>query len=314
MKKLLSISFLVFLMACSSEKPSGMTGQAPSGQGTGKEGMAQGTSLPGSTGSALYSLEITPADARRNSTLYLRSRGFNLQDARIEWLVNSVPAKSPQPDRFTTADTKKGDSIQAKAILKDKEIASNIIQIRNSAPVLSNVKFLPEIFKQGDTLNVEASATDIDGDGVTFTYEWTKNGEPAGSGNHIQVPLKRGDKVSVKITPFDGEVYGSEKTLVKTIANMPPMITDDKKFSFDGSVWTSQIKASDPDGDALTYALKEAPKGMTMTQSGLITWKVPTDFSGKAPVTVSVTDGHGGEAVYNLAVVITEESAAKRPR
>jgi len=72
-----------------------MTGQAPSGQGTGKEGMAQGTSLPGSTGSALNSLEITPADARRNSTLYLRSRGFNLQDVRIEWLKQRPGKKSP---------------------------------------------------------------------------------------------------------------------------------------------------------------------------------------------------------------------------
>ena len=315
MKRLLCISLLVFLMACSSEKPSGTAGQGSAGEGTGREGkVPQGTLPPGSSGSTLYSLEITPANARRNSVLYLSPRGFNLQDTKIEWLVNGMPVKSPQPGQFTAAGTKKGDSIQAKTILQNKEIASNIVQIRNSPPALSEVRFLPEVFKQGDTLSVGMSATDTDGDGVTFTCEWTRNGEPAGSGTHLAGPLKRGDKITVKITPFDGEAYGTAKTLVKEIANMPPMITDDRKFNFDGSVWTSQIKASDPDGDALTYTLREAPQGMTIAQNGLITWRVPADFKGKVPATVSVTDGHGGEAVYILAVVITEDSAVKRPR
>lgn len=315
MKWLLCISLLVFLMACSSGKPSGTAGQGSAREGTGKEGKApQGTLPPGSAGSALYSLEITPSDARRNSVLYLNPRGFNLQDARIEWLVNGMPAKSPQPNQFSAAGTKKGDSIQAKAMLQNKEIASNIVQIRNSPPALSEVRFLPEVFKQGDTLSVGVSGTDIDGDGVTFTYEWTRNGEPAGNSSHLTVSLKRGDKVTVQITPFDGEAYGTAKTLVKEISNMPPMITDDKKFSFDGNVWTSQVKATDPDGDTLTFTLTEAPQGMTITQNGLITWRVPLDFRGKQPVTVSVSDGHGGESVYHLAVVITEESAVKRSR
>ncbi|GAB4406303.1 MAG: hypothetical protein OHK0032_01200 [Thermodesulfovibrionales bacterium] len=38
--------------------------------------------------------------------------------------------------------------------------------------------------------------------------------------------------------------------------------------------------------------------------TGLIKWKVPSDFKGKATVTVSVTDGHGGEALYNFEVTI----------
>jgi len=315
MKKLLCISFLFFLMACSSEKPSGITGQGPSGEGTGKEGkVSQGTPLQGSARSTQYSLELNPVDARRNSTLYLSSRGFVLQDAKIEWLINGVAVNNPLPGQFAATGAKKGDSIQAKALLQNKEIVSNIVQIRNSPPVLSNVRFLPEVFKQGDTLSVEASAADIDDDGVTFTCEWTKNGEPAGSGTHIQVPLKRGDRVSVRIIPSDGESSGREKTLLKEIANMPPMITDDKKFNFDGSIWTYQVRATDPDGDALVYALKGAPQGMSITQNGLITWRVPADFSGKTPVTVSVTDGHGGEANYTLAVVIAAESTMTRPR
>jgi hypothetical protein len=315
MKKFLYIFSLVFLMACSSEKPSGITGQGPSGQDAGKEVAApEGIPLAGSTGSSQYSLELNPADAGRSSTLSLASKGFNIQDAKVEWLINGLVVNNPLPGQFAAKDTSKGDRIQAKALFRDKEIVSNIVQIRNSPPVLNDVRFLPEVFRQGDTLSVEASATDIDGDGVTFTYEWVRNGESAGSGTHVQVPLKRGDKVSVKIIPSDGESSGREKTLVKEIGNMPPMITDDRKFNFDGSVWTYQVRATDPDGDTLTYTLKGAPQGMSITQTGLIAWRVPADFRGRAPVTVSVTDGHSGEASYTLAVVIAPESAVTRPR
>lgn len=38
--------------------------------------------------------------------------------------------------------------------------------------------------------------------------------------------------------------------------------------------------------------------------TGLIKWNIPQDFKGKAPVTISVTDGHGGEILYNFDVTI----------
>ena len=122
----------------------------------------------------------------------------------------------------------------------------------------------------------------------------TKNGEPAGNTKTIASSIKGGDKISVKITPFDGEAYGKPITLLREIGNMPPMIEEDIKHIFDGKVFTGQIKASDPDGDALTYSIKSGPQGMTIDSSGLIKWSVPPGFKGKTPVTVSVSDNHGG--------------------
>ncbi|PJA80422.1 MAG: hypothetical protein CO148_03415, partial [Nitrospirae bacterium CG_4_9_14_3_um_filter_41_27] len=60
-----------------------------------------------------------------------------------------------------------------------------------------------------------------------------------------------------------------------------------------------------PDGDTLTYSLKSAPSGMTIDSSkGMIKWNVPPEFKGKAPITISVTDGHGGESLQNLTLEI----------
>jgi hypothetical protein len=46
---------------------------------------------------------------------------------------------------------------------------------------------------------------------------------------------------------------------------------------------------------------------MTIEAAGFIKWDIPPQFAGKAPVTVSVTDGHGGEAVYNFDVIMKAE-------
>jgi hypothetical protein len=68
------------------------------------------------------------------------------------------------------------------------------------------------------------------------------------------------------------------------------------------------LKATDPDGDTLTYALKSAPAGMTINPStGLIKWNVLPEFIGKAPITVSVKDGHGGEVMQSFTIDITPE-------
>jgi hypothetical protein len=182
---------------------------------------------------------------------------------------------------------------------------SNIIEIKNAPPEIKRVKILPEIFKPGDTLSVDVSGNDADGDEVTIIYEWTKNGEPAGNGKRLEVPVTRGDKISVSITPFDGDVNGPAVILKREIGNMPPMIIEDRKFWFDGNIYKHQIKATDPDGDVLTYSLKVAPTGMTINSStGLIQWNAPQDLNKKIPITVSVTDGNGGEASQSFTLDI----------
>ena len=305
MHKFLCCIILLFFLACSSEKPADVAGQRPSETG-GSSVLETTRTLP--PGGPSYSIEITPVDASRNSTLYLIPRGFNLSDARIEWLVNARLTSSSIASRFNAAGTKKGDKVQVRAIIHAKEILSNTIQIKNSPPVISKVKILPEVFKPGDTLSVEASGSDRDGDEVTISYEWTKNGEPAGNNKEIDVPLKRGDKVDIKITPFDGETYGRSVILRREILNLPPMIIEDKKYNFDGKVYSYQVKAADPDGDPLSYFLKTAPSGMTIDPlTGLIKWNVPPEFKGKTPITVSVNDGHGGEALHSLTLEIMPE-------
>jgi len=282
---------LFLLIACSKEKPAG-TGDQTSPQ----------------KGEVSYSIEITPLNVTRNSTVYLVPNGFAVSDAKIDWLVNGKSASASMPDQLNTNETRKHDTVQARAIINGKEILSNTVQIKNSPPDISKVKILPEVFRPGDTLSIEASGSDTDGDGVSVSYEWTRNGSPAGNSPHIEGLVKRGDKISIKIIPFDGEDYGRTVVLHREIVNMPPIIIEDKKYTFNGNVYIYQVNATDADGDSLTYILKNTPPGMTINPStGLIKWNVPTDFTGRSQFTASVTDGHGGEATQSFTFEIGPE-------
>lgn len=293
-------------LSCSSEKPADIARGKPV---KAKDSGISGKDVPPAAVIGVqYSLEIIPVDASLSSVLSLASKGFNLSDAKIVWLVNGTPVVSETPSQFKAIETNKGDTVQAKAMVKDREILSNIVKIRNAVPEMTRIKIMPETFKSGDVLYVDVIGSDIDGDEVTILYEWTKNGEPAGKEKQIGVPIKRGDKISIKITPFDGENYGQPIILRREIRNLPPVIIEDKKFSFDGKRFSYQVKATDPDNDTLVYSLKTAPAGMTIEKTtGLIQWIVPQDFKGKADVAVVVSDGHGGEALQSFAFEIVPE-------
>lgn len=285
--------FILLVIACSSEKSESQSGLSkPTGSAAG----------------SLYSIELIPTNASRDSVISIVTHGFHLPEAKVEWFVNGIQTDTSSPEQFKASGMKKGDKIQARAVIKGNEIMSNIIQIGNSLPQIDSVKLLPEVVKPGDTLYVEASGSDRDGDDVNLFYEWTKNGESVSTTKQIGVPLKRGDKISVKITPYDGENYGNPVILHREITNFPPSIIENNKHNFDGNTYTYQVKATDPDGDTLTYAMKAGPRGMTIDPaSGLIKWNVPSNFTGKTSFTISVTDGHGGEVSQVLTLDIKPE-------
>lgn len=298
MNRILGLIIVFFSLSCSSEKTQEKSFE--------KDNASKVLQSP-TVDKGPYSVQISPADASRDTTLYLIPAGINLSDAKIQWLVNGNPIAGAVSYKLRAPEIKRGDTVQAKAIIKGMEILSNVVQIKNAPPEMSRVKILPEVFNPGDVLNIDAAGTDPDGDKVTILYEWTKNGEPAGKGKQIEAPLKREDKISIRVTPFDGEIYGGSITLNREIGNLPPMIIDNKDVSFEQDVFTYQVKATDPDGDSLAYSLKTAPSGMSIDAKGLIRWKVPPDFKGKASVAASVTDGHGGEATQNFVLEIKTE-------
>jgi len=119
----------------------------------------------------------------------------------------------------------------------------------------------------------------------------------------------------VKITPYIGELLGQPRTLSIDIKNSTPKVTEDKQVVFEGNVMKYQVKAKDPDGDTLTYALMDAPQGMMIdSSSGLISFPVKDDTPASISFKVKISDGNGGEIIYGLSANVEkppEKPAAK---
>lgn len=185
---------------------------------------------------------------------------------------------------------------------------SDVAVSSNSPPVVQSVNFIPGV-GPGDSLGVEVTAVDPDGDDVHFDYSWEVNGEPAGGESRLRedVALKRGDVLVVTITPFDGQERGTPVKLRREIQNVPPRIAGVGESRLDADLFSCRVQARDEDGDPLAYSLKKAPPGMSVEPStGRIRWVVPREAPGPVPVTVSVSDGNGGEASYDLFLKIRE--------
>jgi len=158
-----------------------------------------------------------------------------------------------------------------------------------------------------DKVTVIIEGSQNDKRDITYEYEWFKNGQPFGGNDDNATGFKKGDKIDVKVTPFDGKQYGQPVLLSFTIARVPPKIVENKAISFDGDSLSYQVKAVDQDGGTLSYSLIDPPKDMTIdSKTGIINWRVRTKEDGKHNVNVMIKSSGGAEAVYPLTIDIAK--------
>jgi len=299
MHRFLAVLAAVAVLAGCSGKPA----QSPSHTAKGPSAK-NGESDVSGRGEAV--LRIEPEDVRIGTPVRLIATGYPLENATVEWLVNGNPAAgAPDP-----AALHKGDTLQAKATGPAGTVVSRVVTVSNSPPELKSARFSVENGKSAEFLGVVAEAVDPDGDPVRFDIAWKKNGEPAGSGPRMELPVRRGDKVTVTIVALDGEGPGRPVTLTREIRNTPPMIRGHEQFRVEGNVVSFRVVATDADGDPLSYAIKEGPPGASIDpSSGRVLWNTSGEPKGKFPFLVAVSDGAGGETTARINVTIREETS-----
>ncbi|MDD5008673.1 MAG: Ig-like domain-containing protein, partial [Syntrophorhabdaceae bacterium] len=206
--------------------------------------------------------------------------------ALISYIVYSGSGKKESP----VVETSQGTAG------KTESTGTQTFEAKTNVPSITKAKLQVESVDNKDNLKIIAEGNMIGNAPVSFRYAWTKNGQPVEGGGNSISGFKRGDKIGVKITPYVGEMLGQPRTLTTEIKNSTPKVTEDKQVVFEGNIMKYQVKATDPDGDKLTYALMDAPQGMTIdSATGLVQWPVKDDFSGKVSFKVKISDGNGGE-------------------
>lgn len=72
-----------------------------------------------------------------------------------------------------------------------------------------------------------------------------------------------------------------------------------------GVPFSYRVLAVDADGDALSYALSNAPEGMGISLDGLLTWTPGAAQIGDFSLPITVSDGKGGSVSQNIAISVS---------
>lgn len=233
-----------------------------------------------------------------------------------KWERNGIVVAGENTQRLLKDKFKKGDEV-AVIVTADGKEARASVKIENSLPVVTSVPFSPDYIHRGVDVTVTPKGYDADEDDISFRYQWSINGNdvPMGDGPVLKGDsFKKGDAISVRVTPFDKEGAGQAyegKPLV--IPNAPPRFKSTPPVEFKGDTYLYNAAAEDFDGDAITYSLASSPKGMTIDlNSGRIVWQIAKDDAGSHKIEVVAQDSDGLRVFQRYTLNITIPKEEKR--
>ena len=169
----------------------------------------------------------------------------------------------------------------------------------NRPPALGHI--LPLMLDEGDVFSFSANATDPDNDPLSWSYDGPfRRGE--------QIGYEAAGSYAMKVAVSDGFLEDSRYVPI-TIRNvnrapemgLPPVAARENQTT------TYNILASDPDNDALSFAISGAPQGMVLSD-GIIEWTPP--FSTKQEEHAILVRASDGKAAVNgtLSITVSHEN------
>ena len=221
----------------------------------------------------------------------------------FQWRVNSEELPERDGNSLCDAGLKRADIIEVRLVGSENGAE---LAIGNSPPRILEVSAGVEAAQQRKDITIGAVANDVDGDEVELRYQWFVNNEEdlfATTETLAADRYRKGDRIQVKITPFDGIDDGEPYlSAVLTIPNAPPSISSKPPEAFEALEYLYPVQAVDPDGDKLSYRLEEAPEGMSIDQMGKVSWNLAGIKPGEYPVKITVEDTDGGKITQSFAI------------
>ncbi|WP_069864815.1 retention module-containing protein [Pseudomonas citronellolis] len=186
----------------------------------------------------------------------------------------------------------------------------------NDAPVFTSAASQSTV--EDSVLHGQLGASDIDGDNLTYALK--NGGNPAhgsvvvnGDGSYSYTPAadyNGPDSFVVTVSDGHGGVAEQVVSITVTPDNDVPVFTSPASQSIaEDDVLHGQLAASDVDGDALSYALKNgsapAHGSVVVNGDGSYSYTPLANYNGTDSFTVTVSDGQGGLAEQLVTVTVT---------
>jgi predicted small lipoprotein YifL len=301
---ILCVFLLVAGVACGKKDPAAFPPAGPEtpniAAGTSRE-PARDSGLASSGGK--LSATIVPPTPSRSIPPRIEvtsSTGEPVPILQVRWKVGGEIVA--EGDRLAPGMFRTGDTISAEVTVKSAErtisLETPVVVAKRSLPSIREVHLEPAPIRAGDIVRAVVMAENPDESPLTFRYRWYVDDVPVpGDGPELVAnDVRKGAWVHVMVVPNDGISDGSWKYSPKhKVVNSPPVVKDDPPTVIQpGGLFLHTIKAEDPDGDTVAYALEKAPAGMILTGSTL-RWQLPDDAYGKSvQVVVRISDDDGG--------------------
>jgi len=180
----------------------------------------------------------------------------------------------------------------------------------NQAPTISGVQVNPSSVTAGATAVLTVITTDPEDQQLTYTY-LAAGGTISGSGSTATwtAPQQAGS-YTVNVVVSDGalQAEGVGQLSVEAPTNRNPVISGVSVTIPNpvapGAQLNYSVQASDPDGDALSYQF-QVTAGSVSNNGPNAVWIAP-NIAGAHSMTISVSDGRGGQATTNQSITVAE--------
>lgn len=312
-KILLMFSALMLLLSGCSERESNVPAQSATetrseGQTVRDVVSSQGTRGTDSTATGGANATILPEFPTTVDNLHVVISGAKGKTT-YSWQINSLPIVAATGSRLDSDLYSKGDNVTVTVDFDSQQVRAETTII-NTPPEVVAVYALPPQVHRGLAVKVTPQGHDADGDTITYEYLWLINGEEQlfeTSATLVGDRFNKGDRLSVIVTPSDGEDEGKAYTSGEiVVGNAAPNFVSVPPQNIDSSTYRYEVRAVDPDGDVLSYHLDAAPSGMVIDeQTGVITWEMTATHAGENTIQIIVSDTDGAEAVQEFSMNLT---------
>ncbi|MDP7114508.1 MAG: lamin tail domain-containing protein, partial [Myxococcota bacterium] len=210
------------------------------------------TVIVGNTLPSYSSVVLTPTTAYEDTVLQCTPSGWfdpdgDPEGALYEWWVGGAPSAAAG-DQLTGSDFDHFDDVYCVVVPFDGvdqglPLTSNTVTISNTPPVDPEIQLSPDPLHYDEDLEclVVTADPDLDGDALTYTYQWTRNGTPEPSYVDPIIPAadtELGDEWTCEVQASDGPeqsgpsaattwVVPYEGDLVITEVMIDPLAVDD---------------------------------------------------------------------------------------
>ena len=234
--------------------------------------------------------------------------------ATYEWFVNGTSVQSGSMNTLDGSFFSKGDEVYVTVTPNDgmddgAAVTSAAITIDNTAPMVDSVT-LATVSATSTDLLCDVVASDIDGDSLEYTYEWSVNGSvQSETSDTFTGPFVYDEEITCTVTASDVDGLTATANASTTVINTAPVVDSvelDSDPVYTDGVVTATDTLSDVDGHTVTATYEWFVNG-TSVQSGSMNTLDGSFFSKGDEVYVTVTPNDGmtdGAAVTSASITI----------